>query len=132
MNSFEKFGKVLVATAIISIACLIAYIFIDNIVVRGVCVGVLFAAQLIPIAYNSVAATRFVGKKWNNSHIIDNAKTKVSNKMNEIKDNRAAAAAQKEKDAAKRARVEARMAAERKGIEDEMAAEEAAAAAAAQ
>jgi hypothetical protein len=122
MNSFEKFGKVLVATAIISIVCLIAYIFIDNIVVRGVCVGVLFAAQLIPIAYNSVAATRFVG----------NAKTKVFNKMNEIKDNRAAAAAQKEKDAAKRARVEARMAAERKGIEDEMAAEEAAAAAAAQ
>ena len=124
MNSFEKFGKVLVATAIISIVCLIFYIFFDNIVVRGVCVGVLFAAQLIPIAYNSVAATRFVGKKWNNSHIIDNAKTK----MNEIKDNRAAAAAQKEKDAARRARIEAKMAAERKRIEDEMAAEEAAAA----
>lgn len=123
MNSFEKFGKVLVATSIISIVCLIAYIFIDNIVVRGVCVGVLFAAQLIPIAYNSVAATRFVGKKWNNSNIIGNAKSKI----NKYNDNKAAAAAQKEKDAAKRARIEARMAAERKKIEDEMAAEEAAA-----
>jgi hypothetical protein len=138
MNQLLSFGKILVFTSLASIILLIVYIFAPYPMVRGACVGLLLTAQLIPLSYNSVAATQFIndrgrvlknkmGEKWDNSHIIGDAKSKVSNKINEIKDNRAAAAAQKEKEAEKRARIEARKAEALKKIEDEIAAEEAAA-----
>ena len=124
MSKFAGFNKVLMAASVVSIICLIFYIIFDNTILRGVCVGLIFATQLIQFSHSSVAWSDRAGalsdsgkarfSNWNETRKINNQKAAEKKAVED--------AEKKEKkrlEEEKKARIEARKAEALKRIEDE-------------